>query len=149
VFEKLRFYGYDTDEVGINSRMDEFQASIVKSKLEGFEELNAKRCSIAKRYRQHVKSFRVQSSCVYYQFVVQFNERETVLNELRKRDIPYLIHYPQHVSEMDIMKGIHNLVTYRVNDSVVSLPVHPFMDENDIVKVEEFLHAFKNYERGS
>jgi dTDP-4-amino-4,6-dideoxygalactose transaminase len=147
VFEKFRFYGYDTDEIGINSRMDEFQASIVKAKFKGFETLNAKRCAIARRYRQHVRGFRVPNSCIYHQFVVQFNERDKVLAELKRREIPYIIHYPSHVSEIAVMKGLNNQVTYRVNDHVVSLPVHPFLSEDEIKQVEGFLYDYRHYER--
>jgi dTDP-4-amino-4,6-dideoxygalactose transaminase len=147
VFKKLRFYGYDTDEVGINSRMDEFQASILMAKLQGFDSLNMTRRGIAQRYMQHVQGVRVLDYCIYHQFVVQFNDRNRILAELDKRDIPHAIHYPQHVSEMDTLKGLHNQVTYRVNDKVVSLPVHPFMSDTEISKVEDFLHDYRYNER--
>ena len=65
---------------------------------------------------------------------------------MKENNIPYMIHYPYHVSEMDSLKGIYNKVDFRVNDKIISIPIHPFLKEEDIRKIEEFLKKYSNYE---
>jgi len=148
-FKLLRFYGQqegEVKEVGINSRIDEIQSAIINSKIKDFNRLNQKRKEIALRYLKHISGIKVWSDCVFHQFVVMFHERDKIVAELSKRDIPYMIHYPNHVSEMDALKGIYNDVTFRVNDKIISLPCHPFLEEKDIQKIELFLKDFKDFE---
>jgi dTDP-4-amino-4,6-dideoxygalactose transaminase len=147
-FKKIRFYGQKNgliEEIGINSRMDEFQAAVVNAKLDHFKGLNYKRIATATRYKKIISGIFSRNS-VYHQFTVLFNNREEILKELNARSIPYMIHYPYHLSEMEALSGIYNEVGFRVNDKIVSLPVHPFMQETDIAIIEEFLYDFKQYE---
>ena len=159
-FKKLRFYGQDDGKVvlehGINSRMDEIQSGILNVKLNKFQKLNDTRISIANRYNKIVKGIKINEygigflknpKCVYHQYVLQFNERDMIIEELKKRNIPYMIHYPHHIPDMDIMRcGLNDYVGYRINDKVLSLPVHPFLKEIEIQQIEEFLEEFKGYE---
>lgn len=159
-FKKLRFYGQDKGKVvleyGVNSRMDEIQCGIINVKLHKFQKLNDIRNSIANRYNKIVKGMKINKygiglsknpKCVYHQYVLQFNERDKIIEELNKRDIPYMIHYPHHIPDMEVMKcGLNDEVGYRVNNKVLSLPVHPFMREIEVQQVEEFLNDFKSYE---
>lgn len=145
----LRFYGQNSnkiDEVGINSRMDEFQCAVVNAKVPGYIDLTKKREEIAQRYKNIVKGIQINSNCVYHQFVLRFRKREEILAQLELQGIPYLIHYPYHVSEMKPLKGKYNKVNFRVNHEVVSLPCHPFMIESEIKKVGGFLYEFRKYE---
>jgi dTDP-4-amino-4,6-dideoxygalactose transaminase len=156
-FKKLRFYGQSDRKVtvkdGINSRMDEIQCGIVNIKLDKFQKLNNVRISIAKRYNNIVKGmnenkygigFSRDPKCVYHQYPLLFNDRKSIIKELEKRDIPYSIHYPHHVTDMDIMKcGLNDEVGYRINDKILSLPIHPFLKEIEIQQIEEFLEGFR------
>lgn len=149
IFDKLRFYGQKEqyiENVGINSRMDEIQSGIVRYKLPHFQDLNERRKKICKRYKKHVRSFDERKGCVFHQFVVLFEEREMILKELYRRNIPHIIHYKSHVSDFKVLSGKNNIVNYRINDKCVSLPCHPFMKEEELEKVEEFLYDFRNYE---
>jgi len=149
IFKKLRFYGQHNSQierVGINSRMDEIQSSIVNTKLEKYKVLNDKRKRIGHRYLNIVDGIRWDSAAVFHQFVVLFDERAMILDNLSYNQIPYMIHYKYHVSEMPPLAGKVNQVGYRVNNKCVSLPCFPFMKENEIEKVEDFLSKYKNYE---
>ena len=62
-------------------------------------------------------------------------------------DIPYMIHYEKHVSDIPVLRGsLDSTVGYRVNDSIISLPCHPHMIEDEIVQVEEFLYENRKEE---
>ena len=148
-FKILRFYGQHKNKIikiGVNSRMDELQCAIVNAKIPGYIDLTVRRTQIANRYKQIVNGIKINSNCVYHQFVVKFNEREFIESKLKLATIPYMIHYPFHVSEMDALKGVYNYVAFRINNKVISLPCHPFMTEVEINKVEHFLEEFKQYE---
>ena len=151
-FEKYRFYGqnYKTREaefVGINSRIDEFQASIVNSKIDKFQKLNDVRIKIAKRYKKIVKGMTTRGHCVYHQFPVMFNDRDRAIKRLREKKIPYVIHYDNHVTDFDFLNPLSYKVSNRICNSILSVPCHPFMEDNDIQKVEEFLYDFKDEEK--
>lgn len=160
-FKKIRFYGQERGKVvlehGVNSRMDEIQCGIINVKLNKFQKLNDARISIAERYKKIIKGINTEKNkvgirftnnprCVYHQFPVLFNERDKTIKELNKREIPYMIHYPYHLPDMKPLRGKHNEVGYRINDKIISLPVHPFLKEIEIQQIEEFLDEFKGYE---
>jgi dTDP-4-amino-4,6-dideoxygalactose transaminase len=160
--KKLRFYGLSSPsgggglgEVGINSRMGELEAAVLNAKLDRFEELGAKRLQIAARYKKIITGMRINSNCVYHQFPVLFNDREEIIKVLKDYGIPFMIHYHHHVSELPVFTprnpspeggGREGVVGFRVNDKIISLPIHPFMHEDHIQMVEEFLHTVKRYE---
>jgi len=144
-FKKARFYGVDDGILGVNSRMDEFQAAVVNSKLGSFTKLNQRRIEIAERYKKIVKGIKVNSNSVYHQFVVQFKDRNEVIKKLN--GIPYMIHYENHVNEIPVLRGRFNPeVHYRVNDRIISLPVHPYLTNSEMEQVEDFLHENKKEE---
>ena len=73
IFKELRYYGQtgaDICRVGVNSRMDEIQATVVHSKLHKFSSLNLRRQQICSRYKRIVKSYDARDGCVFHQFVV-------------------------------------------------------------------------------
>lgn len=150
IFDRLRFYGQEKGDVyllGVNSRMDEFQAGIVNAKFSRFVELNNKRKSICSRYGKVVKGLTTRHDCVFHQFVILFNNRAKVIDEFSNTGVPYIIHYPNHISEMDIFNDvIYRRVGTRINDKCLSVPCHPFMSEEEIQKVEELLHKVRAYE---
>lgn len=155
--KKMRFYGQGEDAIeyaGLNSRMGELEAAVLNAKLPMFEQLIDKRRQIASRYKKIITGLRINSNCVYHQFPMLFNEREKITIELDQRSIPFMIHYPHHISEMPVFRqsivntapaDMHT-VGFRVNDKILSLPCHPFMTDSQIQQVEEFLNDHKQYE---
>ena len=148
-YKNLRFYGLNNgtiEHIGVNSRMDEIQSAILNVKLNNYTELNNKRISIANRYKKYVNGQFVFTKCIYHQFVILFNDVELIKEELKKRSIPYMIHYNNHVTDFEVLRGRNNDVGYRVNDKIISLPIDPFLTEQEIQKVEMFLKEFSKYE---
>lgn len=151
IFKTIRFYGQHQDGVilnsGVNSRMGELQAGILLAKLKGFRSLNDQRIRIAMRYKQIVRGIKIHSKSVYHQFPILFNERQKIINLMEKRGIPYMIHYPCHASEQPGLNSKNKTpIGFRVNDKILSILIHPFMSEDDICRVEGFLHEVKDYE---
>lgn len=150
-FQKYRFYGQDfktrsIEFVGVNSRIDEFQASIVRTKLLKFNRLNDKRIEIAARYSKVVKGMTSRGRCVYHQFPVMFKDRDKIISEMKAMCIPHVIHYGNHVCDYKFLNTHNYEVKNRVSDSVVSFPCHPFMTTDEIKKVERFLNYAKHEE---
>lgn len=132
--KKIRFYGYGDDRqleyTGVNSRMDEWQAAVVNAKMPEFERFNEIRIATAMKYKNYIKGIK-DNGCVYHQFPVQFNNREMIIEELGKSEIPYMIHYP-HQGE--------------ISERILSLPIHPFLTTGEVDSVCKFLDKFSKYE---
>lgn len=171
----MRFYGLpplssgrgaggEVEYAGLNSRMGELEAAVLYAKLPTFEQMIDKRRQIASRYKKIITGLRINSNCVYHQFPMLFNERDKITAEMDQRGIPYMIHYPHHISEMPVFAAFSggqpsrkgegwerssragDEVGFRVNDKILSLPCHPFMTESQVQQVEEFLNDHKQYE---
>lgn len=115
-----------------NSNMGEMECAVVNAKMDKFENLIEKRRNIAGRYKKIVDGIRINSNCIYQQFTVLFNEREKVIEQLKKLNIPFII--PDSKFEDNI------------SSKIISLPCHPFMTEAQIQLVEGFLKSNKQYE---
>jgi UDP-2-acetamido-2-deoxy-ribo-hexuluronate aminotransferase len=149
-FKKFRFYGQSEGKIhfaGINSRMDETQSSIVLAKISSYQSLNEKRIQIAKRYKNIIKGYKTNGRCVYHIFSLMFNNRDKIIKLLNEKEIPYMIHYQHHVNELPALRGkISSSVGFRVADKILSIPCHPFLKEEEIQKIEEFLFMVKDEE---
>jgi len=147
--KRLRFYGQEGNkivDVGVNSRIDEMQTSIILAKFPYFEGLNRKRRKIAERYMKIVRGITWRDGAVFHQFPILFRDRDEVINLMNERNIESLIHYPFHVSEIPVLMGKENHVGYRVSDNILSIPIHPFLTEEEIQRIEEFLYDVREEE---
>lgn len=149
----LREYGwrerYVSDIPGVNSRLDEMQASILRPKLAYLDQDNAKRQAIAGLYHRQVEPDRVTlpsardgGTHVYHQFVVRAgaNSRDGFRQHLKDRGIATLIHYPVPVHEQRAYRGrLPQLVdlphTEQAAREIVSLPIFPELSHDDASKV--------------
>ena len=152
--KEYRFYGLRDDgmieRAGVNSRMDEWQAAVVNAKFKDFDDLNQKRIVVANQYKKIVRGITTRGRCIYHQFPMRFLKRDQlIVPELIKRDIPYIIHYPYHVSDHPVFNYLKYQTPFRINHQIISLPCHPFMEQHEIDKVIEFLADFKKWEVGA
>lgn len=145
-----RFYGQHENKIkldkGINSRMDEIQSSIVNIKLNYFDKLTEIKRQIANRYLKIINGIKWEENSLYHQFVIMFFNREIIIKKLNDKKIPYMIHYPYHITDFYKMMANNNNVNYRINNYVLSIPCHPGLSELDIQKIEEFLYENKKEE---
>ena len=103
--KKMRNYGQSTryyyDFVGVNSRLDELQAAILRAKLPHLDEWNQRRRSLAKLYDELIDGEivakpveREYSKHVYHLYVIRHKHRDKLQQYLTNRGIQTLIHYP-------------------------------------------------------
>jgi len=103
----LRQYGWDDARLsqsdGVNSRLDELQAAILRVRLQNLDLDNQKRRSIANVYYCGLAALdavitptlRVGCEHVYHQFVVRVDNRDQVMQSLQQGGVATAIHYAQ------------------------------------------------------
>jgi dTDP-4-amino-4,6-dideoxygalactose transaminase len=152
----LRQYGwhshYISDEVGVNSRLDEMQAAILRAKLPHLDAQNARRQTIAARYDAALAGIapparRPGASHVFHQYVIQVQGRSAIQARLREAGIGTGIHYPMPVHLQPAYKDRIALGPARCRASeiaaaeVLSLPMYPELTEVQIEAVSAALRA--------
>ncbi|WP_142589572.1 DegT/DnrJ/EryC1/StrS family aminotransferase [Pseudorhizobium halotolerans] len=147
VLESLRVHGkgydkYDNVRVGLNSRLDTLQAAILIPKLEVFPQEVIDRNRVAARYSEafanhagirvpHVPAGAI-SSWAQYTLVVE--DRARLMKILAEKGIPTAVYYgkPLHMQtaykDNPVQPG-GLLLTERLSDQVLSIPMHPYLDE--------------------
>jgi dTDP-4-amino-4,6-dideoxygalactose transaminase len=135
----LRNYGsesrYQNEMVGYNSRLDELQAAVLRVKLKYLDRWNKKRREVANEFRNEFSNknwiFPVEPKGyyhVYHQYVVQSENREADLIELKQMGYECLIHYPIPPYKSEAYKKEFENYTFPIADSlakkVFSLPIH-------------------------
>jgi dTDP-4-amino-4,6-dideoxygalactose transaminase len=155
---RQRMYGFDGDRhahsEGLNSRLDEVQAAVLRVKLRHLEANLEGRRALAQRYRDGLPA----SACAplelaadvrhaYHLFVVRAPRRERLLEHLRARGIGFGLHYPEPVHRMQAYAflgvGPDALpVTERSAEEVLSLPLYPGLAEGAVDRVIEALGDF-------
>lgn len=147
ILESLRVHGkgfdkYDNVRVGLNSRLDTLQAAILLPKLEVFPREVVARNQVAARYSEafanldgvrvpHVPAGAV-SSWAQYTLVVE--DRAGLMKALGAKGIPTAIYYgkPLHLQtayKKNPVPPSGLALTERISDRVLSLPMHPYLDE--------------------
>jgi dTDP-4-amino-4,6-dideoxygalactose transaminase len=152
ILRSLRFHGrsetpFDSDYIGINSRLDTLQAAILLPKLAVFEDEIARRNIIAARYSEGLKPFvmrvpKIDADVIstWAQYTIEVPNAEAFSAEMKARDIPTARYYPLpihlHAAYQDFPisgQGLPNTLACR--NHVVSLPMHPYLPESDQDKI--------------
>lgn len=155
----IRNYGskvhYQNDVVGMNSRLDELQAGLLRVKLKYLDELNNERIAIANRYLNEVKNpyirslaTRPGSNNVYHQFVIHSEYRDELIKYLNDNEIGTIIHYPipPHLSKAYEYLGLSKgslPIAEKYASEVLSLPMYNGMDKETLDYIIEKLNQFK------
>jgi dTDP-4-amino-4,6-dideoxygalactose transaminase len=138
----IRQYGwrerYISAEVGVNSRLDELQAAILRVKLLYLDTDNARRQAIAAAYDEALAGGplappprRADAGHVFHQYVVRVPDRAAMMARLRAEGVATAIHYPQPVHLQPAYRGRTALgpagcaETARAAGEVMSLPMFP------------------------
>ena len=152
---------YDNVRIGLNSRLDTIQAAILSVKLKAFKEYEVDAVNkAADRYTELLKDT-VKTPIVpdgflssWAQYTIQLSDKETrdkLQQALKDNGIPSMIYYPKPMHRQlafGIVEadgtgsyGFDCSVTERLCDTVLSLPMHPYLKDEDIRQVAEVIRA--------
>ena len=136
---------YHHVRVGVNSRLDTLQAAILLTKLSIFDEEMALRQQVATRYTQLLNEAGISTTpyiapynqSAWAQYTIQVPAREQVQEHLKMAGVPTAVHYPIPLNKQPAVADA--TVTLPVGDAVaqrvMSLPIHPYLDDIRIAAI--------------
>ena len=150
--QRLRQYGWDkdrvTEEVGVNSRLDELQAAILNIKLKHLDADNKRRREIANQYNMLLDELELvlpvespDTLHVYHQYVVTCENRNQIKKQLSERKIYAGIHYalPGHLhrgyAHRCVLPDAGLPVTEQTVKKILSLPIYPELAHDQVLRV--------------
>jgi dTDP-3-amino-3,4,6-trideoxy-alpha-D-glucose transaminase len=153
---RLRNYGqeirYNHIERGVNSRMDDLQAAILRVKLPYLDEQNEIRRQLAAVYQRSLQGLttpieREKMKHVYHLYVIRHAQRDDLMAFLQKNGVQTAIHYPipihRQKSHLDLAYPEASLpITEAVAREILSIPLHIQMVESEQRRVIELLQEF-------
>jgi dTDP-4-amino-4,6-dideoxygalactose transaminase len=148
----LRQYGwrarYISDEPGVNTRLDELQAAILRVRLGALDAQNARRGAIAARYDAALAGGTIAAPArrpdtrhVFHQYVVRTPRRDAVQAALAASGIGTAIHYPVPIHRQPAYAGRVALGpggcpnTDAVAREILSLPMYPQLDDPQVDRI--------------
>ena len=152
----LRNYGshkkYENLFQGVNSRLDEIQAAMLRVKLRYLDKEIEQRRKITSRYLKEINNSFIKlpalgnsESHVWHLFVLMCNDRVALQSHLEKRCIQSLIHYPIPPHKQIAYKDFNKMalpITEKIHDKILSIPVDPTMSESDIKSVIDAVNDY-------
>jgi dTDP-4-amino-4,6-dideoxygalactose transaminase len=147
----LRQYGwgerYHSQLPGLNSRLDELQAAILRVRLRYLDQENSSRRTVAQAYDQRLSASALRiphqdprAASVYHQYVVRVPDRDRLRDRLQQRGIGTLIHYPLAVHQQDAYRGrLPQVVPLEHTETaareILSLPMYPQLSRESVETV--------------
>jgi UDP-2-acetamido-2-deoxy-ribo-hexuluronate aminotransferase len=147
---EIRIHGqnarYCHNRIGINGRMDTIQAAVLIEKMKLFPDEIIMRQKVAQIYDQmlssEVKTPFVPSynTSVYAQYTIEVENREMFQKKMQSSGIPTAVHYPIPLHQQTAMAYLgYKLGDFseseRASRKVISLPMHPYLQEADQMKI--------------
>lgn len=141
ICKKIRNYGgsqkYQHDIIGVNSRLDEIQAAVLRVKLRRLHSQNCKRKEIARIYNKFIRNPQVtlpevpqNVNSVWHLFVIQTEDRNRLRDFLGGHGIETQIHYPkaifQHKALSDMFNGTYT-TSIQLVERILSIPMGPHL----------------------
>jgi len=160
VMREIRVHGQDRryhhPRLGINGRLDTLQAAVLLAKLDVFDDEVAARERIATRYaallheafhqvtdparRVNAPHLAAGCSSVYAQYTVEVSDRPRIEAAMQARAVPTAVHYPVPLHLQPVFAGARVPasglpVSERAAQRVISLPMHPYLTEEQQVRI--------------
>ena len=162
VLDSLRVHGkgsfkYDNVRIGVNSRLDTLQAAILQVKFDAFEkyeveDINKAAALYTEKLKEVAKTPVIPAG--YYsswaQYTITLKDREQrdgLQNFLKEQGIPTMVYYPKPMHEQTAYKFLGYTkgscpVTEKLCETVLSLPIHPFISEEEVKLVCEKIKIY-------
>ena len=143
---------YHHQEPGINSRLDDMQAAVLRARLPRLPGWTARRRALAARYRSRLAGAPVEllperdPGHVYHLFVVRTGERDALRAHLAARGVETLIHYPVSIPLQPALAAEYPAdcpVAARMCGGILSLPLHPALRDDEADEIAAAVHAFQ------
>lgn len=153
VMREIRVHGqtsrYFHTRIGVGGRMDTLQCAVVLAKLETFDwELN-RREEIANRYQSRldlidaidINRTQKDRTSAWAQFTIRSNRRNEIVNLLNEKNIPTAVHYPTPIHMQPAYEHVCKVPSdglaesERASKRVLSLPMHPFLNNDEIDEI--------------
>tara|TARA_B100001057_G_scaffold292526_1_gene292610 strand:+ start:3437 stop:4702 length:1266 start_codon:yes stop_codon:yes gene_type:complete len=143
IFKKLRKHG-DREILGYNSKMLLLNAEVINHRLKKLDKYIEGRQLVARQYDKQLKDYAIIQKTPdglnhnYHKYVVRFKNRE--VRDRVKEKLGFDVHYPKPISENKMYNNIEHrkdslFVTNMVCDTILSLPINPFMTRDEVDRV--------------
>ena len=161
VIKAVRNYGshkkYENLYKGINSRLDEIQAAVLRVKLKHLEDETSMRRKIADWYIKNINNNLIKlpldksidvinyKNHVWHLFVIRTENRDKLQKYLQENGIQTLIHYPVPPHKQKAYKELNYLslpITEKIHREVLSLPISPVQTLEDTKYIVEVINRY-------
>ena len=149
---------YENLYQGINSRLDEMQAALLRVKLSYLDQETQRRREIALRYTQGIQNPLLTlplsttatpadlEKHVFHVYVIRCAQREALQQHLQQAGVQTLIHYPTPPHQQKAYPELNHLhfpLTETIHKEVLSIPISPVMTDQEIEQVISACNSFK------
>ena len=151
---------YYHDVVGVNSRLDSFQAAVLSTKLPHLDAYNRARRAAAQKYSEafvsntQIKTPKIlnethDNTHVFHQYCICIlnGKRDALAGHLKEKGIPFGIYYPVplHLQKAyldDRYKPEQFSVTNKISEQIIALPMHTELEEEQIEFITKTINDF-------
>lgn len=132
--------------VGVNSRLDTIQAAILLAKLDVFDREIAERQRAAAAYDRALQPLGIATptlldgnTSAWAQYTIQNDNRDAFATDMKAAGVPTAVHYPVPLNRQPAVADPETSlpVSEQAAERVISLPMHPYLSDDDIAQVAE------------
>lgn len=138
---------------GVNSRLDEIQAAILRIKLRTLDSDNEARRNIARKFIENINNPLVQTPYVphytqhvFHIFALTSNRRDALKEHLASCGIETQIHYPNPMHKHECYSEYAHMqfpIAERISQQELSLPCHPALTNDETQQIIDAVNSFK------
>mgnify|MGYP001353795221 CR=1 FL=1 len=142
---------YHHEMIGVNSRLDTLQAAILLEKLKIFESEIQEKNKIACLYSNFFEEkglnlhpkIKKENKSVYAQFTCVSDNREKILEALKKNEIPFALYYPLplHNQQAYLNRDVQLKNSENLSNMTFSLPMHAYLTDQEIENITNIIHS--------
>ena len=136
--------------LGLNSRLDTLQATILRTKLKYLDYHNQKRKKIARNYSENINNKKIvklnySKYSVHHQYVIKSSKRNLLIQKFKKNKIQYGFHYPYPLNKLDFVKKIFKKQNFPNAEELavkgISIPIDPYLKKKDQKKIINVINS--------
>lgn len=147
--------------LGYSGRLDNLKAALLNIKLKYLDKWNARRNEIANLYKKNINSRFVSFQYIpqdrksaYCHFVIRVKgDRDMIIEKLRREGVVVAVHYPKPLHLQKVYSYLKNKrgdfpITEKVCNELISLPMHPFLKNKEVIEICSKLNKILEREKG-